>query len=45
LSTVIDADRIVVLERGAVVESGPHAALLAGNGIYAELVRAQQEGG
>ncbi len=45
LSTVIDADRIVVLESGAVAETGSHAALLAGNGIYAELVRAQQEGG
>jgi ABC-type multidrug transport system fused ATPase/permease subunit len=45
LSTVIDADRIVVLERGAVAETGSHAALLARNGIYAELVRAQNEGG
>ena len=45
LSTVIDADRIVVLESGAVAETGSHAALLARNGIYAELVRAQQDGG
>jgi len=45
LSTVIDADRIVVLERGAVAETGPHAELLARNGIYAELVRAQQNTG
>ena len=45
LSTVIDADSIVVLERGAIVETGPHAALLAKNGIYADLVRAQQESG
>jgi ABC-type bacteriocin/lantibiotic exporter with double-glycine peptidase domain len=45
LSTVIDADRIVVLESGAVAETGSHAALLNGNGIYAELVRAQKNGG
>jgi ATP-binding cassette subfamily B protein len=45
LSTVVAADRIVVLECGAVAETGSHAALLAGNLIYAELVRAQQEGG
>ena len=43
LSTIMDADRIVVLERGAIVETGDHAALLGRNGLYAGLVRAQQE--
>jgi len=37
LSTVIDADQIVVLESGRIVEQGRHAALLARKGRYAEL--------
>jgi len=44
LSTVRDADSIVVMQDGRVVESGPHAALLARNGAYAGLV-AWQLGG
>ncbi len=37
LSTVVNADRIVVLEDGIVVESGTHDALLARDGRYAHL--------
>ena len=37
LSTVVDADRIVVLEEGAVIEEGSHAVLLAKGGRYAEM--------
>jgi ATP-binding cassette, subfamily C, bacterial CydD len=42
LSTVADADRIVVLEDGRVVESGRHAELLVAGGPYARLIAAQQ---
>ncbi|WP_026009377.1 ABCB family ABC transporter ATP-binding protein/permease [Sphingomonas sp. HT-1] len=37
LSTVVHADRIVVLEAGRVVEQGTHADLLRRGGIYAEM--------
>ncbi len=39
LSTVRDADQIFVLDRGRVVESGKHDALLARGGLYAQLYR------
>jgi ATP-binding cassette subfamily B protein len=41
LSTVVDADEILVLEAGRVVERGRHATLLALDGRYAELWRLQ----
>ena len=37
LSTVVDADQIVVLEAGQVVERGTHAELLRRGGLYAEM--------
>ncbi|MHA1528283.1 MAG: ABCB family ABC transporter ATP-binding protein/permease, partial [Alphaproteobacteria bacterium] len=42
LSTVVDADEIVVLDRGRVVERGTHAALLAKGGQYAEMWARQE---
>ncbi len=39
LSTVRDADQIFVLDKGRVVESGKHDALLAMGGLYAQLYR------
>ncbi len=42
LSTVAKADRIVVLRNGKVEEQGPHAELLAKNGVYATLYKFQQ---
>lgn len=37
ISTVKDADKIVVLEKGGIAEEGTHAELVGMNGIYAEL--------
>jgi ABC-type multidrug transport system fused ATPase/permease subunit len=41
LRTVRDADRILVLKGGRIVEQGTHDELVAGNGAYAALLRSQ----
>ena len=43
LSTVVDADVILVLDQGQIVEHGSHGELLAENGHYAALWRLQQQ--
>ena len=44
LSTVIDADQIVVLEKGQIIETGRHHELLAKQGAYSRLINAQLGG-
>ncbi len=43
LSTILAADLILVMDRGRIVESGNHDALLAQNGLYADLYQTQFE--
>ena len=43
LSTVVDADQILVIEAGRIVERGHHRELLARGGVYAEMWARQQE--
>jgi ATP-binding cassette, subfamily B, multidrug efflux pump len=42
ISAIKDADRIIVIENGSIVEQGDHAELLKVNGIYARMYKKQQ---
>jgi ABC-type multidrug transport system fused ATPase/permease subunit len=44
LHTIVGADNILVLDKGNIVESGTHVALLAANGMYAAMWVASEEG-
>ena len=41
LSTVVDADKIIVLENGEIIEEGSHIELTVAKGKYYELVKNQ----
>lgn len=41
LATILKADRILVMDKGALVEEGTHAELVAKNGVYAYLAKLQ----
>jgi ATP-binding cassette subfamily B protein len=41
VSTIVDADRIIVLDGGRVVGAGTHDELLESNSTYAEIVNSQ----
>ncbi len=43
LSTVVDADRILVMDQGRIVEQGTHQALLAQQGVYQRMWQLQQK--
>jgi len=42
LSTVADAQQIIVLDHGRIVERGTHQSLLAARGLYAQMWERQQ---
>lgn len=44
LSTIENADKIIVLDHGQIVEQGDHKELLKQDGLYAYLVRKQMHG-
>ena len=43
LSTVVEADEIIVLQDGQIAERGSHGALIAADGLYADMWRRQSE--
>ena len=43
LSTIKNADQILVLEHGSIVESGVHASLIEKKGLYYNLIKNQLE--
>lgn len=45
LSTIRNANKIIVLDKGSIVEQGSHEELIAKHGAYFKLVQRQLEGG
>ncbi len=44
LSTISQMDRLIVMEKGQIIESGSHDELIAGNGLYSDLWKRQSGG-
>jgi len=44
LSTLTEMDRLIVLDRGRIIEAGTHRELVASGGIYADLWNRQSGG-
>jgi ATP-binding cassette subfamily B multidrug efflux pump len=44
LSTLTEMDRLIVLDKGRIIEAGSHSELIAGGGIYADLWNLQSGG-
>lgn len=42
LSTIRQCDRIIVLDKGRIIEDGTYEELLAANGVFAQLVERQR---
>ena len=42
-STIVTADRVVVLDYGRLVEARTHADLMTGEGTYARIIRVQRD--
>jgi ATP-binding cassette subfamily B protein len=45
ISTVLNADRIIVLDEGRIIASGKHAELMAASPVYREIYESQLGGG
>ena len=44
VSSVVHADKIIIMEDGRILAEGTHASLLADNAVYQEIYQSQQEG-
>ena len=44
VSSVVHADKIIIMEDGRILAEGTHTSLLAGNAVYQEIYQSQQEG-
>ena len=45
LATILKADRIIVMDKGRIIEEGTHKSLIAKKGVYAGLAKLQFDAG